>query len=96
MPSNEDASAEIQQVVLARQFAAGDIPADAFERDYLRARTTTWEDTGGLLADVVDRIGFAVDDYVASDSLRDAARGDIDEHQLREIVQAQLRRLDPT
>jgi len=94
MPSNENASAERQQVTLARRFVGGELAADDFERAYFHARTSRWEDTDGLLANVVDQIGFAVDDYVAKDGLREPAKGDIDEDQLREIVRTQLSRLD--
>ena len=94
MPSSSDESAEELQLRLSQSFAAGMLDATDYESAFLGARGSKWSGTRGTLADVLDQVFYAVDDYVADESIRDPANGDLDEEQLREIVRTQLRRLD--
>jgi len=92
----EELDSSVQgQLQLSREFAEQKISGPAFETAFLRARGANAGLTD-VMADVLDQIFYAVDDYVAADSLRDPANGDLDDDQLREIVQVQLRRLDET
>jgi len=81
------------QLQLSRRFAAGMISGPDFETAFMQARGANAGLTR-VLADVLDQIFYGVDDYVADDDLRPEVYGGIDEEQLREIVRAQLRRLD--
>jgi hypothetical protein len=93
MPSDGgDDSVEVQLQV-SRRFAAGMITGPDFETAFLQARGAN-AGLSPVLADVLDQIFYGVDDYVADDELRPNVYGGIDEEQLREVVRAQLRRLD--
>jgi hypothetical protein len=65
-----------------------------FETAYLDLRMEAEHNLPPLIQDVISEIFYGVDDYVAKDSLREPEKGDLDEEQLREIVRAQLQRLD--
>ena len=82
------------QLQLTRRFAAGLIAGPAFETAFLEGRMRIHDRIPSRLADVLVQIFYGVDDYVADDSLREPEKGDLDEGQLREVVRAQLRRLD--
>lgn len=96
MPSRFDGLSEParRHLQLTRRFAAGLVPGPEFETAFLDVRMEYNESLPDPLDDVMDEIFYAVDDYVSKDSLRDEEKGDLDEEQLREIVRAQLRRLD--
>jgi hypothetical protein len=85
-----------RHVQLTRRFAAGLIAGPEFETAFLRMRTEYHEPLPAPLGDVMTEIFYGVDDYVSKENLRDPAKGDLDEVQLREIVRTQLRRLDET
>ena len=90
----EELDSSVQgQLQLSREFTEQTISGPEFETAFLRARGANAGLTA-VMADVLDQIFYAVDDYVATDSLRDPANGDLDDDQLREIVRTQLRRLD--
>ena len=93
MPSEDSHQSVETQLQLSRRFAAGMISGSDFETAFLQARGANAGLTH-VLADVLDQIFYGVDDYVAEDDLRPKVYGGIDEEQLREIVRAQLRRLD--
>jgi hypothetical protein len=78
----------------SRRFAAGLLPGPEFETAFLAARMDIHAVLPETLADVIDQMFYGVDDYVADDELRPNVYGGIDEEQLREVVRAQLRRLD--
>ena len=82
------------QLQLTRRFAAGLIAGPAFETAFLEVRMQIRDLLPVKLGEVMTEIFYGVDDYVADDSLREPEKGDLDEDQLREVVRAQLRRLD--
>jgi len=92
--SGRAADSAQRQLQLTRRFAAGRVPGTQFETEFLRLRMQMGDRPTASVEDVLTQIFYAVDDFVADDSLRPKVRGGIDEEQLREIVRTQLRRLD--
>lgn len=60
---------------LLRQFASGEIPAEAFESAYLARFKNDQDQVGGDEFDVLDELFGDVDDYCEDDRLRNETGG---------------------
>lgn len=80
-------------LALLDAFASGQVPAPAFEEQYLaryKADPFLWSEP---VFDVLDRLFADVDAYVADDDLRDAEDGDLDDAGLLAAARTALDRL---
>jgi hypothetical protein len=74
------------------RFANQQIPVEEFEPDYLRLFKYDKDQVPSPEFDILEKLFFAVDDYVADPGLRQAVRG-LDEDQLRDCARATYQRL---
>ena len=76
------------------RFANRKIPVEEFEAAYLRLFKHDKDQVSGPEFNTLEKLFFAVDDYVADPRLRQAVRG-LDEEQLRDCARDTYRRLYP-
>lgn len=79
---------------LISRFVDRQISAEEFESAYLKLFKNDKDQVSGTEFNTLEKLFFAIDDYVADPKLRQAVRG-LDEEQLRESARDTYQRLYP-